>query len=266
MKKIVTIAIAVFASIMVIAAFPRFAQATVGSQYQIFVTAKSGTTGNGLLYPVNFTVTYTHANTTYTDVTNHTEWYAWIDENTNVTVSAPQQIVPNETGVDGVRYRFSHYGPHATINVTGNGLGITLWYVDQYLLTVKTNGLPNGFVTLVYLDGSAPTDDYGIGVIADGSANGYRKWFDATPSFTPTIGVDSTVNGAAGTVYNFDHWSDGSTTNPHSAMALTGPISLTANYAAISLPVPEYWLGPILGLTGCFAALGVFRLARHKHP
>lgn len=28
--------------------------------------------------------------------------------------------------------------------------------------------------------------------------------------------------------------------------------------------VPEYWLGTILGLVGCFVALGVFRVAKRK--
>jgi hypothetical protein len=30
------------------------------------------------------------------------------------------------------------------------------------------------------------------------------------------------------------------------------------------LVVPEYWLGPVLGLTGCFAAFGAFRLVKRK--
>jgi hypothetical protein len=29
---------------------------------------------------------------------------------------------------------------------------------------------------------------------------------------------------------------------------------------------PELWLGPILGLAGCFAALGVFYVSKRKHP
>jgi len=30
------------------------------------------------------------------------------------------------------------------------------------------------------------------------------------------------------------------------------------------LVVPEYWLGPVLGLAGCFAAFGTFRLVKRK--
>jgi len=30
------------------------------------------------------------------------------------------------------------------------------------------------------------------------------------------------------------------------------------------LVIPEYWLGAILGLAGCFAALGVFRVTKRK--
>jgi hypothetical protein len=29
--------------------------------------------------------------------------------------------------------------------------------------------------------------------------------------------------------------------------------------------IPEYWLGTVLALAGCFAALGVFRLSKRKH-
>jgi hypothetical protein len=31
------------------------------------------------------------------------------------------------------------------------------------------------------------------------------------------------------------------------------------------LVVPEFWLGTILGLIGCFAAFGVFRLSKHRY-
>jgi hypothetical protein len=30
------------------------------------------------------------------------------------------------------------------------------------------------------------------------------------------------------------------------------------------LVVPEYWMGPMLGLAGCFAASGLFRIVKHK--
>lgn len=265
MKKIVAIAIAVFASLMVAATLPRFAQAADGIQYNIVATAKEANYG-GFVNPVDFHVTYTLSAVTYTDVTKTTEWHGSADEGTTVTVTQPQQYIPNEQGSGGMRYSFAYYDPTSPTVTMDQAHTITLWYAKQYLLTVKTNGLPNGYVTLVYLNGVTASDDYTIGVINDASTDGWRKWFDAPAfSFTPTIGVQSTVNGPAGTVYNFDHWSDASTTNPHAAMALTGPITLTANYVAVSLPVPEYWLGPIVGLTGCFAALGVFRLAKRKH-
>lgn len=32
------------------------------------------------------------------------------------------------------------------------------------------------------------------------------------------------------------------------------------------LVVPEYWMGPALGLAGCFAAFGLFRFSRRKSP
>ena len=32
------------------------------------------------------------------------------------------------------------------------------------------------------------------------------------------------------------------------------------------LVVPEYWMGPVLGLAGCFAAFGLFRAAKIRRP
>lgn len=39
-------------------------------------------------------------------------------------------------------------------------------------------------------------------------------------------------------------------------------IDVTAGFFVI----PEFWLGTILGLAGCFAAFGVFRLSKRQHP
>jgi hypothetical protein len=32
------------------------------------------------------------------------------------------------------------------------------------------------------------------------------------------------------------------------------------------LVVPEYWMGTVLGLAGCFAAFGLFRVSKRKSP
>lgn len=98
----------------------------------------------------------------------------------------------------------------------------TASWTHQFLLTIKTNGLPSAYPTKVYLGGPQ------VGTASDSSP--YTKWFDAeTP--TGTIGVDNTVLGATGTQYLFIKWvEDSSTNNPRGSETMNSPKTFTAEY------------------------------------
>jgi len=46
---------------------------------------------------------------------------------------------------------------------------------------------------------------------------------------------------------------------------LTEPVDTFGQCPEGFFVIPEYWLGTILGLVGCFAAFGVFRVSKRKH-
>ena len=60
----------------------------------------------------------------------------------------------------------------------------------------------------------------------------------------------------------YDIWVDRD--NDGSRDPLTEPVDAYCCLVGFFV-IPEYWLGTILGLVGCFAALGAFRLSKHKH-
>ncbi|MCP8307244.1 MAG: hypothetical protein H3Z53_03685 [archaeon] len=157
----------------------------------------------------------------------------WFDENDLTGTIGVDGIV---SGATGTRYVFTEWdedsstnNPRASENMNEHKT-FTADYKTQYLLTIKTNGLPSPYVSQVYVGGTATADDYGASSINDASTDGWRKWFDASPSETGTIGVDSSIDGATGTRYVFKDWSDETTANPYASLALTGPLTLTANY------------------------------------
>jgi len=100
------------------------------TQYEITVTASPDGALGG-----TFEVTYTSCGTTYTNVEKTTKWTVWVDAGTTVTVSEPQEYVPSEEGVDGVRYEFDSYSPSDSVDMT-EAKTITLAYKTQYYLTV----------------------------------------------------------------------------------------------------------------------------------
>jgi hypothetical protein len=159
-------------------------------------------------------------------------WF-WVDKDLTITYAYPE-IIP---GAAGVQYVLTGVSPASSQKVTAP-LPIAGSYKTQYLLTVKTNGLPVPYSTGVHLAGSSTptTDDFGVSSINDGATNGWRKWFDASPSGTGSIGVESPVSGPANTRYAFKDWSDATTTNPHATLALTGPFTLVVNYKT------QFWI------------------------
>jgi len=118
-------------------------------------------------------------------------------------------------------------GSYSTLNnpasVTMNGpITQTASWTHQFLLTIKTSGLPSAYPTKVYLGGLQ------VGTASDASP--YTKWFNSGAS-TGTIGVDSTVSGATGTRYAFVKWvEDSSTNNPRASVNMNSPKTFTAKY------------------------------------
>jgi flagellin-like protein len=151
----------------------------------------------------------------------------------NVMVSEGSQIsytYPTPIGTSGTRYVISTPASPASPQTMGtSNIAVTAAYKTQCLLTVKTNGLPSAYNTVVRIAGTPTTDDYGISTINDASTNGWRKWFDSTVG-TDTIGVTSTISGAAHFSYNFKIWSDATTTNPHATINMGNAATLTVTY------------------------------------
>ena len=134
-------------------------------------------------------------------------------------ITGEQYVWNGWTGTGTVSYT----GTANPSSVTLNGpISETASWTHQFLLTIKTSGLPSVYPTKVYLAGSQ------VGSASDTSS--YTKWFDAeTP--TGTIGVDNTISGAAGTRYVFVKWVEGSSTNnPRSSENMDSPKTFTAEY------------------------------------
>jgi len=162
-----------------------------------------------------FNVTYTQRNVTYTNVQETTSWVQTVDENTLVAVSYPQEYLPSEAGSLSVRYRFDHYDPAASVNMTANET-ITLAYTSQYKVTFNQSGL-DGTATVTVL-----------------TVNSTSKVFGDLP-FSEWINSSDTLT------YNYETIVDSSTANMRFALKdVTGPASpitvssamtITGNYA-----------------------------------
>jgi len=134
--------------------------------------------------------------------------------------------------INGERYVWNGWTGTGTISYTGmdNPANITMnspitqtaSWTHQFLLTIKTSGLPSAYPTKVYLGGLQ------VGTASDASS--YTKWFDSG-TMTGTIGVDSTVSGATDTRYVFVEWvEDSSTNNPRASETMNSPKNFTAEY------------------------------------
>jgi hypothetical protein len=151
----------------------------------------------------------------------------WYEVGTPVSIQAFAPSV-----LTGEQYLWNGWTGTGTISYTGTAnpssvtmnspISETASWTHQFLLTIKTNGLPSAYPTKVYLAGSQ------VGTASDTSP--YTKWFDAeTP--TGTIGVDNTISGAANTRYVFVKWvEDSSTNNPRASENMNSPKIFTAEY------------------------------------
>jgi hypothetical protein len=181
--------------------------------------------------PISQTASWTHqyhltmaTNFGTTDPSVGEHWY---DAGSVVSIGATAPSV-----VDGEQYVWLGWTGTGTISYTGmnnlasvtmnSPISETASWTHQFLLTIKTSGLPSAYPTKVYLAGSQ------VGTASDSSS--YTKWFDAG-TFTGTIGVDNTISGVAGTRYVFVKWvEDSSTSNPRASEAMNSPKTFTANY------------------------------------
>jgi len=102
------------------------------TQYKITVTATPSGAIGGI-----FRVAYTSCGITYSNVEKTTEWTEWVDKDTTVAVSSPQQFIPSEAGVGGMRHKFDSYSPSASVTMT-EPKTIILVYKTQYYLTVTS--------------------------------------------------------------------------------------------------------------------------------
>ena len=152
----------------------------------------------------SFQVTYTQLGVLYTNQVKNTKWSDWIDANTTVTVTSPQQYIPSSSGTNGARYSFDSYNQSISSVYMDNAKLITLLYVTQYSLTV--------------------TSQYGT---ASGSG-----WYDSGTTAYANL-TAGTVSGGTGVQYIFLNWSgDASGTNyaQSSAITMSGPKTVTANW------------------------------------
>ncbi|MGA2683282.1 MAG: NosD domain-containing protein, partial [Candidatus Bathyarchaeia archaeon] len=134
------------------------------TQYYMTVNA----TPNGALGG-SFQVTYTQLGVLYTNQVKTTTWSDWVDANTTVTVTSPQQYVPSASGANGIRYRFDSYNQSISSVYMDNAKLITLLYVTQYSVSFIQTGVGNDFSgTVVTVNGTTP---YGIA--------GGQFWADA---------------------------------------------------------------------------------------
>jgi hypothetical protein len=153
-----------------------------------------------------------------------TSWYeagtvVYIQAFAPSVVAGEQYVWNGWTGTGTISYTGTANPSSVTMN---SPISQTASWTHQFLLTIKTSGLPSAYPTNIYLAGSP------VGTASDSSS--YTKWFDAgTP--TGTIGVDGTISGAAGTRYVFVKWvEDSSTSNPRASETMNSPKTFTAEY------------------------------------
>jgi len=135
------------------------------------------------------------------------------------TINGERYVWNGWTGTGAISYTGMDNPATVTMN---SPITQTASWMHQFLLTIKTSGLPSAYPTKVYLGGLQ------VGTASDASP--YTKWFDSGTS-TGTIGVDSTVSGATDTRYVFIKWiEDSSTNNPRASETMNSPKNFTAEY------------------------------------
>ena len=171
------------------------------TQYQITVTASPNDAQGGM-----FKVTYIQCGTTYTDVQKTTPWTEWVDADTTVTVSEPQ----DEINVSpGTRYKFNIYYPSASVSMD-QAQTIILVYKTQYLVSFTQTGSAVA-PTVTYTADTDPTETVPFSVwVRAGSQIDYT-YQDIVPG---TPGIRYVFMGAA----------------PASPQTVNGPLTITGNY------------------------------------
>jgi hypothetical protein len=167
---------------------------------------------------------YLSMSTNFGSVTPGSGWHD-AGSTVKINATAPSVIVGERyiwhgwTGTGNGNYTGMN---NATIITMNSPITQAASWTHQFLLTIKTSGLPSAYPTKVYLG------ELQVGNASDASL--YTKWFDAeTP--TGTIGVDNMVSGATGTQYLFIKWvEDSSTNNIRGSENMTSPKTFTAEY------------------------------------
>jgi hypothetical protein len=151
--------------------------------------------------------------------------------------AAPQILISIEScDVNGVTK--DSFAPSDTVYVKGGGYAPSTSY-DLYVVEDKATWTAGD--ALVRVPGTTAT------ITSDTSGN-IPPTIAWNPGLTPgkyDIVVDLNHNG---------HYDEGEPLD-------NNDIVTTAGF----LVIPEYWMGAILGLVGCFAALGAFRITKRKH-
>ncbi|MBS7610051.1 hypothetical protein KEJ19_05745 [Candidatus Bathyarchaeota archaeon] len=92
-----------------------------------------------------FKVAYTSLGITYPALEPKvTPWIEWIDANTTVALSEPQEFIPDGEGLEGIRYRFVDYDPSQSLTMDAPKI-ITLDYVAQYSISFDQSGVGSDF-------------------------------------------------------------------------------------------------------------------------
>jgi hypothetical protein len=151
-------------------------------------------------------------------------------------------VAPTIGSCDSIGAQKDSFNLDDVVWVSGSDYAPSTTY-DFYIVQDKNTWTTND--PLVRVPGTATT------VASDGSGNVQPTavWGEGAPQLTLgkyDIIVDVNGNG------KYDEGIDALDSND---------IVTTAGF----LVIPEYWLGAILGLAGCFAAFGVFRISKRKH-
>jgi len=134
-------------------------------QYQITVTASPSEALGG-----TFKVTYTRCGTTYPNVEKVTPWTEWVDADTTVAVSTPQDVIDVSLGT---RYKFDHYDPSASVIMDGAKTIALVYKLQYYLAVFSSYGTVGGQGW--YDSGSTAYATLNTGVVDHG--NGTRRVF-----------------------------------------------------------------------------------------
>jgi hypothetical protein len=109
-------------------------------QYLVTVTAFPSEALGG-----TFKVAYISLGRTYEALEPKvTPWTEWVDANITIALREPQEYVPSEDALGGIRYRFDTYDPSQNVTMDAPRT-ITLVYKTQYLVTFDQTGVGSDF-------------------------------------------------------------------------------------------------------------------------